>query len=86
MASGHVVVIRLLYTCIIRVDGIFGCERLDASGMMNQAQVVFCLLCEEVGSTERISLPHMSSIDTTAVTSKPQATMAATNSSLRRLA
>ena len=38
---------RLMHTCSIRVDGIFGCERLDAPGLVNHAQVVFCLLCEE---------------------------------------
>ena len=59
MASGHVVVIRLMHTCIIRVEGIFGCERFGAPGMVDPAQVVIYLLCEEVGCTERISLQHM---------------------------
>ena len=50
---------RLMHTCIIRVEGICGCERLAAPGLVNHAQVVFYILCEEVGSTERISLHHM---------------------------
>jgi hypothetical protein len=48
-----------MHTCIIRVEGIFGCERFGAPGMVDPAQVVFCLFCEEVGCTERISLQRM---------------------------